>query len=118
MIKHLHAGLQFTPSTNKLTMIHAIAQSALVAASFLASAQTAAAQGGAAVQNQLQMARLPQAAQRSEFPLEGEESAFKFSFLDDVRYHPVQPSAPLTLCIASAAGLLSHVMLQLVLHPL
>lgn len=76
-------------------MIYVVAQCALVAASFLASAHIAAAQGGAAVQNQLQMARLPQAVQRREFPLEGEESAFKFSFLDDVRCHlrssPVLP---------------------------
>ena len=65
-------------------MMYTLVQSALVAASFLASAHSAAAQGGAAV-NQLQMARLPQPAQRAEFPLAGEESAFKFSFLDDVR---------------------------------
>ena len=65
-------------------MIHGLVQSALVAASFLASANVAAAQGGGAV-NQLQMARLPQPAQRAEFPLVGEESAFKFSFIEDVR---------------------------------
>ena len=66
------------------TMIHGLVQSALVAASFLASANVAVAQGGGAV-NQLQMARLPQPAQRAEFPLVGEESAFKFSFIEDVR---------------------------------
>ena len=61
-----------------------------MAATLPACTHTAAAQGGAAVLNRLQMARLPQAAQRHEFPLEGEESAFKLSFLDDVRMCPLQ----------------------------
>ena len=48
----------------------------------ITAAQDAASAGGL---NQLQMARLPQQVQRAEFPLEGEQSAFKFSFIDDVR---------------------------------
>jgi hypothetical protein len=50
-----------------------------------AFAQEAATAGGL---NQLQMARLPQQAQRTEFPLVGEESAFKFNFFEDVRPPP------------------------------
>jgi len=34
---------------------------------------------------QLDNARVPQPVQRREFPLEGEDSAFKFNFADDVR---------------------------------
>lgn len=45
----------------------------------------AAAQGAAAAENQLETARLTQAAQRAEFGVEGETSAFKFSFSDSVR---------------------------------
>lgn len=68
--------------------MNGLVQTAFVVASFVASANVASAQsaaGSAGGTNQLQMARLPQQVQRQEFPLEGEESAFKFSFLDDVR---------------------------------
>ena len=37
--------------------------------------------------NQLETARLTQAAQRVEFGVEGDASAFKFSFSDPVRHH-------------------------------
>ena len=59
------------------------------AAALLASVPTALAQDGAAAGgvNQLQMARLPQQVQRTEFPLTGEQSAFKFNFFEDVRIH-------------------------------
>ena len=59
---------------------------ALLAAVPCAFAQEAATAGGV---NQLQMARLPQQAQRAEFPLVGEESAFKFNFFEDVRPGPL-----------------------------
>lgn len=36
--------------------------------------------------NQLETARLPQAAQRLEFGVEGDASAFKFAFADPVRH--------------------------------
>ena len=49
------------------------------------SQENGAAQGGAAAVNQLETARLTQAAQRVEFGVEGEKSAFKFSFSDPVR---------------------------------
>lgn len=39
---------------------------------------------GAAAQDQLETARLTQAAQRAEFGVEGNTSAFKFSFADPV----------------------------------
>ena len=45
----------------------------------------AAAQGAAAAENQLETPRLTQAAQRAEFGVEGDASAFKFSFSDPVR---------------------------------
>jgi len=35
--------------------------------------------------NQLETARIPQAAQRAEFGVEGHDSAFKFKFSDPVR---------------------------------
>lgn len=35
------------------------------------------------VENQLQTARIPERDQRLEFPLEGDDSAFKFSFVED-----------------------------------
>ena len=38
--------------------------------------------------NQLETARLTQAAQRVEFGVEGEASAFKFAFADPVRASP------------------------------
>lgn len=43
------------------------------------------AQGGL---NQLETARLTQAAQRNEFGVDGAMSAFKFSFVDPVRFSP------------------------------
>lgn len=39
---------------------------------------------GAAAQDQLETARLTQSAQRAEFGVEGNTSAFKFSFADPV----------------------------------
>ena len=58
------------------------ASSVLVASMLLSGV---AAQGGAAAaENQLETARLTQAAQRVEFGVEGEKSAFKFSFSDPV----------------------------------
>ena len=57
------------------------AAAALLPAAFAQQAEAATAAGV----NQLQMARLPQPVQRSEFPLEGEQSAFKFNFFEDVR---------------------------------
>ena len=62
-----------------------LASSMVVAAALLGGA---AAQGGAAAVNQLETARLTQAAQRVEFGVEGEKSAFKFSFSDPVRCLP------------------------------
>ena len=62
-----------------------LASSVVVAAALLGGA---AAQGQAAAAvdvNQLETARLTQAAQRVEFGVEGEKSAFKFSFSDPVR---------------------------------
>ena len=59
-----------------------LASSVFVAAALLGGA---AAQGGAAAVNQLETARLTQAAQRVEFGVEGEKSAFMFSFSDPVR---------------------------------
>lgn len=56
------------------------APSMLIAATLLGGA---AAQGGGAV-NQLETARLTQAAQRAEFGVEGDKSAFKFKFSDPV----------------------------------
>jgi hypothetical protein len=49
----------------------------LVATAILASFHTAMGQ-----ETQLDMARKPQPVQRAEFPLVGEESAFKFSFVN------------------------------------
>lgn len=46
--------------------------------------------GAAAAQSsgsQLDTARLTQAAQRAEFGVEGDGSAFKFKFSDPVRFH-------------------------------
>lgn len=60
-----------------------LASSVLVATALLGGA---AAQGAAAV-NQLETTRLTQAAQRVEFGVEGEKSAFKFKFSDPVRCH-------------------------------
>ena len=60
-----------------------LASSMVVAAALLGGA---AAQGATAV-NQLETARLTQAAQRVEFGVEGEDSAFKFKFSDPVRRH-------------------------------
>lgn len=57
----------------------------LVASAFLASSHTAAGQSDI----QLDMARVPQPVQRQEFPLVGEESAFKFNFLKQVCGNPV-----------------------------
>ena len=56
----------------------------------------AAAQGAAAAENQLETARLTQAAQRAEFGVEGETSAFKFSFSDSVRIPTL--TVPRSLC--------------------
>ena len=62
------------------------ASSVLVASVLLSGVM---AQGGAAAaENQLETARLTQAAQRVEFGVEGEKSAFKFSFSDPVRCLP------------------------------
>ena len=59
------------------------ASSVLVASVLLSGVM---AQGGAAAaENQLETARLTQAAQRVEFGVEGEASAFKFNFADPVR---------------------------------
>jgi hypothetical protein len=55
----------------------------LVAATLLGGA---AAQGGT---DQLETARLTQAAQRAEFGVEGPTTAFKFKFSDPVRLIPV-----------------------------
>jgi hypothetical protein len=52
----------------------------LVATAFLASSHSAAGQSDL----QLDMARVPQPVQRQEFPLVGEESAFKFNFITQV----------------------------------
>jgi hypothetical protein len=55
------------------------ASTVFVAATLLGGA---AAQGGAV--NHLETARLTQAAQRAEFGVEGDASAFKFKFSDPV----------------------------------
>ena len=47
-----------------------------------------------AVLNQLETARLTQAAQRVEFGVEGEASSFKFAFADPVRPCHCQIHAP------------------------
>jgi hypothetical protein len=60
----------------------------LVATAILATA-TAASDTAVGQQNQLDMARVTQPTQRKEFPLAGEESAFKFNFLDQVCEHSV-----------------------------
>ena len=57
-------------------MLQTLLHGAVALASFL---------GAYAQDAQLEMPRLTQSAQRQEFPLEGEESSFKFSFLTDVR---------------------------------
>ena len=44
--------------------------------------------GFSQAENQLETARLTQAAQRDEFGVEGPESAFKFSFSDPVCFFP------------------------------
>ena len=62
-----------------------LASSLILAATLLGSA---AAQGGAAAVNQLETPRLTQAAQRTEFGVEGDMSAFRFSFSDPVRGPP------------------------------
>jgi hypothetical protein len=64
------AGLTYTDAAM-------ISSCLLVATAILASSHTAVGQ-----QTQLDMARVPQPVQRTEFPLVGEESAFKFSFVD------------------------------------
>ena len=69
--------------------------SSMFVASMLMSG-AAAQGGGAAVVNQLETARLTQAAQRVEFGVEGEKSAFKFSFSDPVCFTvPLCRSPPL-----------------------
>ena len=72
--------------------------SSMFVASMLMSG-AAAQGGGAAVVNQLETARLTQAAQRVEFGVEGDESAFKFNFAD-----PVRSIVPLCRGHAGAAG--------------
>ena len=58
--------------------------SALLASSaFLATILHGVEAQAAMNSNQLDTARLPQPGQRAEFPLEGEESAFQFSFAGD-----------------------------------
>lgn len=57
----------------------------------LASRANAMAQGGAKHATQLETPRVTQAAQRSEFGVEGPQSAFKFSFADPVRHLTVLP---------------------------
>ena len=79
----MHCRLRVSKKLGKmLCKVSALCVSA-AAALFLA-VPTAFAQDGV---NQLQMARLPQQVQRAEFPLVGEESAFKFNFFEDVRTH-------------------------------
>lgn len=53
----------------------------------LALLGSATAQDAVPVLNQLETARLTQAAQRAEFEIEGDTSAFKFKFSDTVRCH-------------------------------
>lgn len=55
--------------------------------------------------NQLETARLTQAAQRVEFGVEGHESAFKFTFADPVRFLPALPPDHLRTPLASGCGL-------------
>lgn len=64
-----------------------ITSGATLAVLLLSGMVHAAPPAGALVNtlNQLETARLPQPTQRLEFPLVGEESAFKFNFAKDVR---------------------------------
>ena len=69
-------------------MIQTYLSSGIAAIAVLLSASSVAAQApttadAVAVVNQLETARFPQPIQRQEFPLEGEDSAFKFSFFED-----------------------------------
>ena len=87
------------------------ASSVLVASMLLSGV---AAQGGAAAaENQLETARLTQAAQRVEFGVEGENSAFKFKFSDPVRRHsPLMAVRPCDLQVIEARCL-KHLHLRL-----
>ena len=68
-------------------------QSVLIAA----TAAAAFLQPALATETQLQTARIVEPQQRAEFPLTGEESAFKYSYIEDVRTPltaaPVMPAA-------------------------
>ena len=58
-----------------------------IAIATLAATASASGHGGEQL-NQLETARLVQPAQRVEFGVEGEDSAFKFRFSDPVRSEP------------------------------
>ena len=58
---------------------------ALVAIALLGAAQGSVIEQVGA--NQLETARVTQAAQRAEFGVEGDSSAFKFRFSNPVRFH-------------------------------
>jgi hypothetical protein len=64
-----------------------MALSTLFLTSLVLGSAVASDQMMMAVPNQLETARLPQQAQRVEFGIAGDNSAFKFAFSDPVRSH-------------------------------
>ena len=70
------------------------------AGAFETTAQSPQARPMAEDVNQLETTRLTQAAQRAEFGVEGEMTAFKFSFADPVRFSPSPLAARALRCSA------------------
>jgi hypothetical protein len=77
-----------------------MALSSLVIAGLFVGGVAAGGHEPAAMINQLETARLPQQAQRGEFGVAGDNSAFKFTFANPVRSHLLTySSTPINLTL-------------------